>query len=146
MSSPPAASRLAVPRGQFLLLQDEPPLAPKGHGALASLIRHHPAAALASPFGRDVDEAAGGAPEDESARRDERRMSAILNSANMRSMRLIGNSNPRYRWERYWKTEAELAAMPKHMSVAEERPRTFTLPLPLMLIRGLSDALQPRLP
>lgn len=44
-------------------------------------------------------------------------MSAILNSANVRSMRLIGNSNPRYCWERYWKTEEELASMPKHMFV-----------------------------
>ncbi|KAK3310313.1 uncharacterized protein B0T15DRAFT_481718 [Chaetomium strumarium] len=107
MSSP------TVPRGAFLLLQDEPPLAPKGHGALASLIRHR---------GREEEEAAGDGGEDElSLRRGERRMSAILNSSHMRSMRLIGNSNPRYRWERYWKTEAELAAMPKHIRKYYER-------------------------
>lgn len=116
--SSPTGPRNTVPRGSFLLLQDEAPLAPKGHGALASLIRHHPTAALANPFGREGgEEGAGEGSEDESARREERRMSAILNSSHVRSMRLIGNSNPRYRWERYWRSEAELAAMPKHMSV-----------------------------
>jgi hypothetical protein len=47
-------------------------------------------------------------------------MSAILNSSHMRSMRLIGNSNPRYRWERYWKTQDQLASMPKDMFVQSE--------------------------
>lgn len=116
----PTAPRPPVSRGSFLrLLQDEPPLAPKGHGALASLIRHR---------GREEEQAAGiEDPEDDFQRRDERRMSAILNSSHMRSMRLIGNSNPRYRWERYWKTEAELATMRKDMSVT---PFPYTL-LPL---------------
>lgn len=93
-------------RRSFLRLQDEPPLAPKGHGALASLIRT-----------RAEDEGAGEGPDDESSRREERRMSAILNSSHMRSMRLIGNSNPRYRWERYWTPKTELASMPKDMFV-----------------------------
>lgn len=46
--------------------------------------------------------------------RDERRMSAgasILNTPQMRSQRLIGNSNPRYKWERYFKTDEELKKM-----------------------------------
>lgn len=107
MSSPTAA-RTPVPRGAFLLLQDEPPLAPKGHNALASLIRHR---------GREDEDNAGDGAEDELPRRDERRMSALLNSSHMRSMRLIGNSNPRYRWERYWKTDSELAAMPRNLCV-----------------------------
>ncbi|KAI0483058.1 hypothetical protein GGR56DRAFT_222573 [Xylariaceae sp. FL0804] len=42
---------------------------------------------------------------------DPRRMSELLNSTPMRSMRLIGNSNPRYRWERYWRTQEELRAL-----------------------------------
>lgn len=42
---------------------------------------------------------------------EERRLSAILQSHPVRSMRLIGNSNPRYRWEQYWKTEEQLEAM-----------------------------------
>ncbi|KAK4105968.1 hypothetical protein N658DRAFT_511930 [Parathielavia hyrcaniae] len=108
----PATPRSTVPRGSFLLLQDEPPLAPMGHGVLASLIRHR---------GRDDDEGPSDGPEDELSRRDDRRLSAILNSSAVRSMRLIGNNNPRYRWERYWKTDAELAAMSKHLRTYYER-------------------------
>ena len=110
----------AVPRGSFLLLQDEPPLAPIGHGVLASLIRHR---------GREEEEGLSEGPDDELyPRRDERRMSAILNSSNIRSMRLIGSSSPRYRWERYWKTEAELAAMPKNMFVKNAPTPSLTVP------------------
>jgi hypothetical protein len=90
-----------------------------GHGVLASLIRHR---------GREEEEGPGDGPEDELSRRDDRRLSAILNSAGVRSMRLIGNSNPRYRWERYWKTEAELAAMPKHMFVTSPLPSPLPPP------------------
>ncbi|KAK4659747.1 hypothetical protein QC762_114040 [Podospora pseudocomata] len=123
MSSPPT-TRPMFPRSAFLLLQDEPPIAPMGHGALASLIRNRPAAALANPLsfgGRDEEEGATETVEDEAHRRDERRMSAILNSSHMRSMRLIGNSNPRYRWEKYWKTPEELAAMKKDIREYYER-------------------------
>jgi hypothetical protein len=35
----------------------------------------------------------------------------------MRSMRLIGNSNPRYRWHQYWKSEEELKKMKTPMYV-----------------------------
>jgi hypothetical protein len=48
-------------------------------------------------------------------RSNERRLSAVLNGPQMRTQRLIGNSNPRYRWERYWKTEEELKKMKKPM-------------------------------
>ncbi|EPE09222.1 cation efflux family protein [Ophiostoma piceae UAMH 11346] len=41
---------------------------------------------------------------------DERRLSAILNNPQMRSMRLIGKAK-RYRWERYWTTEEQLDAL-----------------------------------
>lgn len=47
---------------------------------------------------------------------DERRMNmaaSVLMAPQVRSQRLIGNSNPRYKWERYWKTEEELGKMPK---------------------------------
>jgi len=119
MSSPPY-SRSPFRRGSFLLLQDDPPLAPKGHGALASLIRGRSLGP--SPPVRDEEEAVG---EDvggvEESRRSERRMSAILNGPHMRSMRLIGNSNPRYRWERYWKTEDELATMKGDVRAYYER-------------------------
>lgn len=46
---------------------------------------------------------------------EERRLSAILNAPRMRSMRLIGNNNPRYRWERYYRSEEELKGMRKPM-------------------------------
>lgn len=51
-------------------------------------------------------------------REAERRMSVgalVLNTPQMRSQRLIGNSNPRYKWERYYKTEEELSKMKKPM-------------------------------
>ncbi|KAK4459358.1 hypothetical protein QBC42DRAFT_231907 [Cladorrhinum samala] len=123
MTSPSTPRAKFPPRPSFLLLQDEAPLAPMGHGALASLIRNRPAAALGNPFGagRDDDDVAGDGTDEETPRRDERRLSALLNSAHMRSMRLIGNSNPRYRWERYWKTEEELAAMSKDIRKYYER-------------------------
>jgi cation diffusion facilitator family transporter len=62
--------------------------------------------------------------EDESRFRsqaDERRLSQILNSDAVRSMRLIGNSNPQYNWERYWKTEEELKALKKPIREYYER-------------------------
>jgi hypothetical protein len=56
--------------------------------------------------------------DDDDARRitaEERRVSIILSGPQMRSMMLIGNSNPRYRWEKYWKTEKELKMLRKPM-------------------------------
>jgi hypothetical protein len=44
---------------------------------------------------------------------DERRLSQIIMGPQMRSMRLIGTTKERYKWERYWKTEEELDAMRK---------------------------------
>ncbi|KAI1369406.1 hypothetical protein F5Y08DRAFT_352111 [Xylaria arbuscula] len=52
---------------------------------------------------------------------DERRLSQILNSDPIRSMRLIGNSNPRYKWERYWKSEEQLKTYSKPVRVYYER-------------------------
>lgn len=142
---------MALGRGNYLLLQDEPtasPLVLKGQGALVSLLRSrstaslhslHRGGALRGP--RDEEEGAtvtalGGAtaaPDrtmfrvrddmdgDEPQRERERRMSAILNTPQMRSMRLIGNSNPRYRWERYWKTPEQLSGMKRKIRVYYER-------------------------
>ena len=56
-----------------------------------------------------------------------RRMSTIgsipasLVTPEMRSQRLIGNSNPRYKWEQYWKTEKQLKAMSKSLRKYYER-------------------------
>lgn len=148
MSSPPdIRSSLALRHGSFLLLQDETtsnPFASKGHGALVSLIRNRSTASLHNPgrpasireVPRDDEEAAlGSTPAqglsvfrtrddlaDEPQRRsEERRMSAILNTPQVRSMRLIGNSNPRYRWEQYWKTPVELGGMKKKIRQYYER-------------------------
>ncbi|KAK4131983.1 hypothetical protein BT67DRAFT_436071 [Trichocladium antarcticum] len=110
--SSPTTPRVASRRNAFLLLQDEPPLAPMGHGALATLIRNR---------GREEEDAGGDGLEDDWLHRDELRMSALLNSSHMRSMRLIGNSSPRYRWERYWKTDDELAGMSKDLRKYYER-------------------------
>lgn len=45
--------------------------------------------------------------------KDEGRLTQILQGPLARSMNLIGKSNPRYRWERYWKSEDELKTMRK---------------------------------
>ena len=47
--------------------------------------------------------------------RDETRLSQILHGPQNRSMNLLGKSNPRYRWERYWKSDDELYGMSKPM-------------------------------
>ncbi len=55
---------------------------------------------------------------------DARRMSVgadVLMKPEMRSMRLIGNSNPRYRWQQYYKTEEELKKMKKPIRQYYER-------------------------
>ncbi|KAH7326608.1 cation diffusion facilitator 10 [Stachybotrys elegans] len=52
---------------------------------------------------------------------NESRMSQILNGPQARSMSLIGKSNPRYRWERYWKGEEELKTMTKPLRKYYER-------------------------
>jgi hypothetical protein len=136
--SPPQYGRIARLRG-FLPLnsEDASPMATRGQGTLTSLIKSrsnqslHTMTRRSSSFrGRDtseLDEEAGllgrvrtnSRGEDfedfDFRRSDERRLSAVLNGPQMRSQRLIGNSNPRYRWQRYWKTDEELKLMKKPM-------------------------------
>ncbi|KAK4690472.1 hypothetical protein P7C71_g6326, partial [Lecanoromycetidae sp. Uapishka_2] len=45
----------------------------------------------------------------------------VLMTPQMRSMRLIGNSNPRYQWEKYYKSEEELKKMKKPIRQYYER-------------------------
>ncbi|OBS27254.1 hypothetical protein FPOA_01196 [Fusarium poae] len=52
---------------------------------------------------------------------DERRLTQLLHGPQNRSAKLIGRSNPRYRWEQYWRPEEELASMPKHLREYYER-------------------------
>ncbi|KAA8576461.1 hypothetical protein EYC84_006578 [Monilinia fructicola] len=100
------------------------PMATHGQGTLSRLIRNqsngsivtmrHPSASVLGRESLDDEERPRSIFDD----RDdfsERRLSAVLNGPQMRSQRLIGNSNPRYKWERYWKTEEELKKMKKPM-------------------------------
>ncbi len=130
MSSPHS---LGIRRGSFLLLQEDPSLlASKGHGTLASLIRRR---STVGPHSWDDEEAGGrlewaGVGEAEPRRDEERRLS-ILNTPQMRSMRLIGNANSRYRWQHYWKTEDQLRTM--------KRPMLFTLACGTLPSNALAD-------
>ncbi|KAH0542258.1 hypothetical protein FGG08_003380 [Glutinoglossum americanum] len=61
-------------------------------------------------------------------RERERRQSAgalALMTPQMRSMRLIGNSNPRYQWEQYIKTKEELKTMKKPIRKYYERTNSL---------------------
>ncbi|KAI2629587.1 hypothetical protein GGR54DRAFT_635769 [Hypoxylon sp. NC1633] len=130
-------------KGSFLLQDDAPPpISARGHSTLAQLLRSRSygslhnygstwRGAVASP---SDDEESGpvphmfshtpSEPDDEGHRRpqvDERRLSQLLSSTPMRSLRLIGNSNPRYNWARYWKTEEQLEGMRKPVREYYER-------------------------
>ena len=129
-SSPPKYGRIARLRA-FLPLNEEPnPMATHGTGTLTNLIRSLSTASLqasnrrpASIAGRDNienEEDVGEWPRRRSFDGDEQRPSHarrenLLNGPQIRSMRLIGNSNPRYHWHQYWKTEEELKKMKKPM-------------------------------
>ncbi|KAH8792521.1 hypothetical protein BGZ57DRAFT_507099 [Hyaloscypha finlandica] len=142
--SPPRFGRIARPTGYLLLnTEDVNPMATHGKGILNSLIKSRSHTSLTAlhrrpsfregrdnpetfdeeigPFerfhrdSRDLDEP------DDFKRSEERRLSVILNGPQMRSQRLIGNSNPRYKWERYWKTEEELKSMKKPFREYYER-------------------------
>jgi hypothetical protein len=104
-------------------------MATHGSGTLTNLIRSRSTASLhtitrrpGSIAGRDTadDEGARDAPQQPSFDADDAwqaapRRASVLNDPRMRSQRLIGNSNPRYRWHQYWKTEEELKQMKKPM-------------------------------
>ncbi|KAK7748417.1 hypothetical protein SLS62_008573 [Diatrype stigma] len=72
---------------------------------------------------------------------EERRLSQVLHSAPMRSMRLIGDSNPKYNWTRHWKTEEELRTMTK--PVREYYERTNYLVQQYLYIDRLLDSSLP---
>lgn len=129
-ASPPTYGRIARLRG-FLPLNAESDsvMNTRGSGTLTNLITRGRSTAPTTGVARrpstirdtlDDEEAVPRRSEDgeaDFAKRDERRLSALLSAPQMRSMRLIGNSNPRYKWEQYWKTEEELKQMKKPMFV-----------------------------
>lgn len=119
--SPPSYGRIPRPRGWISLSDEAPsPFTTHGSGTLTSLIKSRSHTSLANlhrrpssfqtgretPEIEDEEEAnALGRREtrdleegDDFRRSEERRMSIILNGPHMRSQRLIGNSNPRYKW------------------------------------------------
>lgn len=123
-SSPPKYGRIPRLKG-FLPLCEEHPLALHNQGVLNTLIRSRSSASTrrpssTAPLDLPIDEETGDRAqwrrENEESAYD-RRASQLLNGPQMRSMRLIGNSNPRYNWEQYWKTEEELSRMRKPMFV-----------------------------
>ncbi|KAL7932188.1 hypothetical protein V8C35DRAFT_307636 [Trichoderma chlorosporum] len=73
--------------------------------------------------------------------RDEHRLSQILLGPQARSLKLIGRSNPRYRWEQYWKTEEQLSGMKK--PIREYYQRTNSLIQQYMYIDCLLDSSVP---
>ncbi|TAQ88888.1 hypothetical protein B7494_g2819 [Chlorociboria aeruginascens] len=124
------------------------PMATHGSGALTNLIKSRSNASLYNPNRRNsVSLHSRETPDDEESgyfgrlkrtsttidleredfsRSEERRLSAVLNGQPMRSQRLIGRSNnPRYRWERYWKTEEELKGMRKPVRQYYERTNSL---------------------
>ena len=140
MSSPPkpyAGYRLGgLP--SFLPLNEEAAISTRGQ-RLPSLIQSRSSNAL-STLGRyrsRVNSLQSSGTGDDEARpaQDERRRSTlneidarrmsvnadILNTPQIRSMRLIGNSNPRYRWQKYYKSEDELKKMKKPIRQYYER-------------------------
>ena len=66
---------------------------------------------------------------------------ASMMTPQMRSQRLIGNSNPRYEWEQYWKTDDELQKMKK--PIREYYERTNYLIQHYMYIDRLLDSSLP---
>ncbi|PKS11832.1 hypothetical protein jhhlp_001126 [Lomentospora prolificans] len=94
----------------------------------STLMRNHSSASLAGSLRRmswtmaaDDDDARSvrslwrsESPEDRWRHHtDERRVTQILADPQVRSMMLIGKSNSKYQWKRYWKSEAELKSMKK---------------------------------
>lgn len=99
-----------------------------------------------SSFAKSDDEARG--PRDEVYRLwvgdvDTRRTSSvheILMTPQMRSMRLIGNSNPRYKWQQYYKTKEELKSLKKPIRKYYER-NNFLIAQYLYIDRLLDSSL-----
>ncbi len=150
MSSPPKSPyRLGGLIG-FIPLNEESPLSTRGQ-RLPELLQHRSSTNLGlrdrrNSFAKSDEEARG--PRDESHRSglgevDSRRISIgpeILMTPQMRSMRLIGNSNPRYEWQQYYKTDEELKEMKKPIRQYYER-NNFLIAQYLYIDRLLDSSL-----
>ncbi|KAI9674511.1 MAG: hypothetical protein M1817_001849 [Caeruleum heppii] len=141
--SPPKHTfgRIPRPRG-FLPLNTEEVLSTRGQ-KFPTLIQLHSSGSLQALSGlpnrrpssvRDEEASGGGDRERERAGEDEGRDGSAadrnmgkqaLNTPKMRSARLIGNSNPRYQWEKYVKTADELKKMKKPIRKYYERTNSL---------------------
>ncbi|KAI9808252.1 MAG: hypothetical protein M1825_004709 [Sarcosagium campestre] len=155
-SSPGTSAHGRIPRPQgFLPLSQDEMFSTRGL-ALPALIHSQSSAALhQSRRPRSVrsdygDEEAGREidgltrSDDESIGRITRRSSngaEVLMTPKMRSMRLIGNSNPRYQWEKYIKPKEQLKPMKK--SIRQYYERTNALVEEYMYIDRLLDSSLP---
>ncbi|KAL4729935.1 hypothetical protein ACLX1H_001964 [Fusarium chlamydosporum] len=95
----------------------------RSHQSIQSLSSSLPAHSAAFWMGDDEETGLIRHDNDELGRllADERRLTQLLHGPQNRSAKLIGRSNPRYRWEQYWRPEEELASMPKHLREYYER-------------------------
>jgi cation diffusion facilitator family transporter len=151
MSSPPRPAHRLGGLSSFIPLNEESPLSTRGQ-RLPDLLQQRSSTPFGlrdrrSSFARSDEEARG--PRDELPRPsvlgevDARRMSLgpeILMTPQMRSMRLIGNSNPRYKWQQYYKTEDELKKMKKPIRRYYER-NNFLIAQYLYIDRLLDSSL-----
>lgn len=120
MTSPRGRSRRPSTPSFLILTEDHNTPLPTRSGALASLMRTRSQSSLNSVNRHSRDEETANVrpswshtEEDDIGRllADEHRLSQILHGTKGRSMNLLGKSNPRYRWERYWRHEHELKEM-----------------------------------
>ncbi|KYK55471.1 cation diffusion facilitator 10 [Drechmeria coniospora] len=150
--TPPSPRGRPVRRPSLLSLDDCHHHYPLGTrtGTLASLIRSRSQQSITGswppqpPRQQPVEDEESAAwprhDEDDIERllRDETRLSQILLGPQIRSMNLIGKSNPRYRWERYWKQDEALGTMKKPLR--EYYRRTNELIQQYMYIDCLLDS------
>lgn len=104
-SSLPRPSWTGLPG--FLPLYDEPPTIIPARGILSALITSNRRRASSLRVLEDDTESFRHAGSPDALHRSMRK------SSHLRSERLIGSSNPRYQWQKYWKTPEELQRLRK---------------------------------
>ncbi|KAK7531333.1 uncharacterized protein J3D65DRAFT_111316 [Phyllosticta citribraziliensis] len=136
-ASPPQFGRIPSLKN-FLPLSDDRAFSTRGQNlpsvlqqSFSSRASHKPPSIRSEArYSDDLDESARllhseswgfGEPPPTPDRRSSLSGAQVLLTPQMRSQRLIGNSNPRYRWEQYWKSEDELKKMKKPIRQYYER-------------------------
>ncbi|RKF83749.1 Metal tolerance protein 3 [Golovinomyces cichoracearum] len=135
--TPSSPKKLSCPRGIFPnSMEDVSPMATHGQGTLANLIKSRPCTQHSSEhfqhymqrrsltYGEEAHTVLC-TDRDESHHEfrgsGERRLESMLHGPQIRSQRLIGQSNSRYKWESYWKTKEELNKFRKPIREYYER-------------------------